>query len=354
MANAEAVRALYERYPYPSINPWQRLFSRLSPGDLPALNAEALMASAWGVAPNLGRPVRILVAGCGAFEPVAVMAANPGAEVWAVDFSEASLNKARKQFHWPWNRSGVPQFVNGDLESCDLGKRSFDLIVCTGVLHHCPHPERVLANLKSHLSDFGVLRLMVYSKWGRELLYRTKELAALCGWETSKKFRQGIELLPRDHPFRVWFYLYGDSSSETGLHDGYLHPHDQPRSALEWIDFFGAAADLRVTGVLQNPEGDPESDFFSPEEKHSIPWEKRLAALELLGELQENFYFLLVCSQNEPSVNVKKIGRWNRALQGRGAAWCRLAGAKVPYDTNEKTDPGEIAKRCLFYHWEAQ
>ena len=45
--------------------------------------------------------------------------------------------------------------------------RSFDLVVCTGVLHHLPDPDCGLRALRDVLRPSGAMRLMVYARYGR-------------------------------------------------------------------------------------------------------------------------------------------------------------------------------------------
>ena len=49
--------------------------------------------------------------------------------------------------------------------------RSFDLVVCTGVLHHLPDPDDGLRALRDVLRPGGAMRLMVYARYGRAGIY---------------------------------------------------------------------------------------------------------------------------------------------------------------------------------------
>jgi SAM-dependent methyltransferase len=56
----------------------------------------------------------------------------------------------------------------------ELG-RSFDLIVCTGVLHHLLDPDLGLRALRAVLRPHGAMRLMVYAPYGRAGIYMMQE-----------------------------------------------------------------------------------------------------------------------------------------------------------------------------------
>src|SRR6202044_1317851 len=56
----------------------------------------------------------------------------------------------------------------------ELG-RAFDLVVCTGVLHHLPDPDLGLRALRDVLRPNGAMRLMVYARYGRAGIYMMQE-----------------------------------------------------------------------------------------------------------------------------------------------------------------------------------
>ena len=53
--------------------------------------------------------------------------------------------------------------------------RSFDLIVCTGVLHHLADPDAGLRALRSVLKPEGAMYLMVYAPYGRTGVYMLQD-----------------------------------------------------------------------------------------------------------------------------------------------------------------------------------
>ena len=61
------------------------------------------------------------------------------------------------------------------LELTSLNKR-FDLIECSGVLHHINDPTKVLSNLFDVLEPKGFLKLGLYSKYARREIIKAREI----------------------------------------------------------------------------------------------------------------------------------------------------------------------------------
>lgn len=327
----EAVGALYEARPYPALG----MFSPLQPlsrDGLPLLNYHAAYSSCFGTLKGAAERPRILVAGCGTFEPIAVASANPGAEVLAVDLSARTLSTLKKQARWR-RLSGRIRVLQCDLEAIPRSEGRFDYVIATGVLHHLENPERALRQLITRTYPKAVFRCMVYSQWGRDLLYSTKEMARLLGIDTPKKFRQFVATLPANHPYRIYFHLYDDAKTDAGLCDGYLHPHDVALDALGWGKLL-AAVGLDTTQFLQRPEGQPAAaDALTKFSREQGVWD-RMALLEALGYLEENFYFLARrASEAHLAVEGATAYVWNPCLKKKGRLFSKLVGEYVDYDT---------------------
>lgn len=68
----------------------------------------------------------------------------------------------------------------------ELG-RSFDKVVCTGVLHHLPDPDEGLRALQDVLNPDGVMHLMVYAAYGRSGVYMLQEYCRRVGIEHTEE-----------------------------------------------------------------------------------------------------------------------------------------------------------------------
>jgi SAM-dependent methyltransferase len=109
------------------------------------------------------RGKKVLEIGCG-IGTDAVNFARNGAEYTGVELSEASLEITKKRFKI-FGLEG--SFFNLDAENLNeiskVGK-DFDLIYSFGVIHHSPHPEKILENCYKLLKDGGCIKIMVYAE----------------------------------------------------------------------------------------------------------------------------------------------------------------------------------------------
>lgn len=331
----EKVAAFYDAHPYPPVSLFSPLFMGLRRDDLPLLNYHAGYAACFGSISKAPKFPKILVAGSGTFEAIAVAYANPGAEILAVDISAKALKKLAWLARW--------RGLNIKTQVCDLNEvqGSFDYIVSTGVLHHLEDPCSALQHLVQLGSSHLVLRLMVYSKWGRDLLYKTKAFAQLTGVKDAKGLRKLIASLPDDHPYKMYFHLYSDTLTDAGLADGYLHPCDTPFTADSLRGFLDSAG-LEPRKFLHRPEGQPEHY----KEFSHLEWWKRLSLLELYGDLEENFSFFAAKKETRPSVGDTAF-TWNPALAKSGNLKSKLLGEHLKFDQRSKREMEEEEKDSL-------
>ena len=154
------VRAQYEGFPYPR---WKTLKDLITQQDLENFLSPALME-------NLKKPgAKILIAGCGTgFQALEHGIIFPQAEILAVDLSLSSLSYALRK-----NRErkvGNVKFMQGDILKLGVLPDRFDLIVCTGVLHHMQDPADGWAVLNDLLKPNGLMRIALYSEAARKFV----------------------------------------------------------------------------------------------------------------------------------------------------------------------------------------
>jgi SAM-dependent methyltransferase len=338
MGKLEDVGSLYERRPYPAVSVLSSLLQPMRRDDLPLLNYQAGYASCYGSLEGSAPRPRILVAGCGTFEPVAVALANPAAEILAVDLSARSLEKLRWQARLR-GLSGRIRTLKANFE--ELAEGEFDYVIATGVLHHLENPGRGLAALVAQSKPRGLFRMMLYSRWGRDLLYGAKDLLALLGAKDPASVRLVMASLPADHPYRIYFHLYSDAANDAGLADGYLHPCDQPFTAHSLRDFLEGAG-LPSWFFLHRPEGQPAAaEKFADFTPGQDDWD-RLAVLDALGQLEENFCLF---AGRAPRGEEREPLVWNPALPRRGRYFSKLLGELLEFDQNK---PCAKAQSALF------
>ena len=163
---------------------------------------------------------RVLEIGCGIGTDTINFARN-GASVTAVDLSEKSLEMARKRAE-VYGLADRIRFYHGSAEQLEqvVPPQTFDLIYSFGVIHHTPHPERVLEQLGSYSRPGTTVEFMVYNRhswkvfwilltYGKCQFWRLKELIARyseaetgCPVTYSYSRRELRELMER-HGFRV-------------------------------------------------------------------------------------------------------------------------------------------------------
>ncbi len=195
------VRAQYEERPYP---PWRTL-----PQRAPRPVGEVLAATLEDAALGRGIPIvapQVLVAGCGTGRhAIATATRFTGAQVLAVDLSLTSLGFAARQAE----RLGVGNiaFAQADLMGlADLPER-FDVIECTGVLHHLADPEAGWQVLRGLLKPRGLMRIALYSERGRAAaIDQVRALISQRGFEPTpdgiRATRAAVRALPDDAPAR--------------------------------------------------------------------------------------------------------------------------------------------------------
>jgi SAM-dependent methyltransferase len=118
---------------------------------------------------------RVLEIGCGIGTDT-INFARAGAQVTAVDLSPNSLEIAQQRAV-VFGLSKQINFYCGDTERLDqvVPVEPYDLVYSFGVIHHTPHPENAIEQIKKYMGLEGELRLMVYSKVSYKLFWIMKE-----------------------------------------------------------------------------------------------------------------------------------------------------------------------------------
>ncbi len=135
------------------------------------------------------RGKRVLEIGCGIGTDTARFA-RAGAQVTAVDLSTRSIEIARQRMEL-YGVADRVRFYPGSAE--DLARvvppEAYDLIYSFGVIHHTPHPERVLEQIRQYVGPTTTVKIMVYhrhswkvawilAKYGRGQFWKLNQLVA--------------------------------------------------------------------------------------------------------------------------------------------------------------------------------
>lgn len=239
-APANKVQEFYESHPYPapltSLDRHRELYRNPD-------RRRALSLLLWPTeTPRANR--EILVAGCGTSQAAIYALREPDARVTAIDISEASLR----------HTLGLQQKYDlRNLELCRLAieevgelGRTFDQIVCTGVLHHLRDPDNGLRALRDVLARDGALHVMVYAAYGRAGIYMMQHYCRLLeiGANEAELHELGaaIGALPTDHPIATVSRRATDFRRPDAMADALLHPRDRAYTVPEiyaWLERCG-------------------------------------------------------------------------------------------------------------------
>ena len=249
----EAVRKQYEAYSYP-----------------PPIEDAAQFLKQWGPLtcdPQFagiqlwpeGRPrqnLRILCAGCGSSQAPLIALNNPDCTVTGIDLSEASLAHSSRLR----DRHGLKNLELRRMSLLDVGQldSSFDLILCTGVLHHLPDPDAGLKALADVLEPAGSMGIMLYGKSARAGVYQVQDILRRLGaGPDAAGLGMARELLKFVPPHHYLFEPNGklpvDLAQDAGIVDMLLHPQDRAYSVPEVMEFV-AAANLIFFGWSDNAD----------------------------------------------------------------------------------------------------
>src|SRR5262245_28167941 len=189
----------------------------------------------------------ILVAGCGTWQAAKYAISGSDSRVIGIDISPTSLayTEQLKRRHLLTNLTTtlLPIERVAELE------RTFDLIVCTGVLHHLADPDAGLRALRDVLKPDGAINLMVYAPYGRAGIAMLQDYCRRLGVGTSTRevadLSEVLDALPRHHPMASLLGRSRDFAHGDALADALLNPRDRSYSVPELLDWL-ARNDLRL------------------------------------------------------------------------------------------------------------
>lgn len=132
---------------------------------------------------------KVLEIGCGIGTDT-INFARHGATVTVVELSEESVRVAEQRAE-VYGLTDQITFHHGNAEELSrfVPVEPHDLVYSFGVIHHSPHPDRILSEARKYLEPGGTLKVMVYNrrswkvlwivlKYGKGDFRRTRELIA--------------------------------------------------------------------------------------------------------------------------------------------------------------------------------
>jgi len=300
------VRGHYEDLPYPYCDP-EKEGEQFHAID--GISADAFNHFGWEGKRDLRNGARILIAGCGTGDMAVSFAEqflDSTAEIVAIDLSTASLAIAKARL----KKRGLSNVTFHHMSILDLpnaGLGEFDIIECSGVLHHLPDPNAGLAVLAQMLKPDGIMAVMVYAHYGRMSIYLVQELMKkLMTPETPRArkieiAREYLNMVPNGHWLTVNNSNFVDDITwpdGSGIYDLFLHSTDRAytvpqlyewaqRAGLTLVDLFGRY----TNSSMYNPESYTTSPVLR-EILAEKPLSERQAIAELMhGNMHLHYFY---------------------------------------------------------------
>ncbi len=105
---------------------------------------------------------KVLEIGCG-IGTDAVNFVRAGADYTGVELSEKSLDITKKRFE-VYGIKGRFYCGNAEYLTTFLPIETYDLVYSFGVIHHTPHPYKVVENIRKYMGRESEFRLMLYAR----------------------------------------------------------------------------------------------------------------------------------------------------------------------------------------------
>jgi SAM-dependent methyltransferase len=334
---AEEVRSFYERMPYPaplaSLDEHRDLYKD---SDRRRVHYHLM----WPTEPLRGTQ-EILVAGCGTSQAARYALREPDARITAIDISETSLRHTR-ELQRKYRLENL-ELLQLSIENVGELGHTFDQVVCTGVLHHLPDPDRGLRALRDVLRPDGAMHVMVYALYGRTGIYMMQEYCRLLGITTSdtdlRKLGEILQTLPAHHPIAGVMRGAMDINHPDALADALLHPNDRAYTVPQlyaWLERCGMSFGRWVEQAPYLAQCGMVAKTPHAERLAALPAPRQHAAVELLRGTM--FKHNLIAYRNDRTEVTQPI-------DFSGDGWRTFIPIAVPWTVcvRERVPPGSVA-----------
>ena len=219
------VREQYEEHPYPR---WISMINFPTPHDDLPFEEQ-----------HRNKKYRILVAGCGTGrQAISAAAIFPNSQITAIDLSRTSLAYAQRKA----NESGLADrinFIHADILSMKDWDGQFDIIECSGVLHHMEDPFLGWQTLNDLLIPGGHFKIGLYSETARKHIVEARQFVQERGYPSTdegiRECRRDILNLPNDNTMKRKTVSALDFFSTSLLRDLIFHVQEH-RMTLPQIE----------------------------------------------------------------------------------------------------------------------
>ena len=130
---------------------------------------------------------KVMEIGCGLGTTMINFAKSGAVKISAVDLSDASIALAKQRAEVYGYQDKIDFYnINAETLSSHIPQDQYDLIFSFGVIHHTPHPEKILKEIHPFLSPQGRLKIMVYYRYSWKVLWIVMKYGKFQFWKLSK------------------------------------------------------------------------------------------------------------------------------------------------------------------------
>jgi len=271
----EIVKSFYEKTPFPNYD------------DCDSAGSLIEKAERSGFVKLLGEQIplgtRVLEVGCGTGQLTNFL----GTLNRTVIGTDICLNSLRLgQAFKTRNAIAGSHFLQMNLFRPAFKPESFDLVYCTGVLHHTGDPFGGFQSISRLVRPNGYIVLGLYHRFGRIL-------NDIRRWTLQIVGNRAAFIDPR---LRKTTHL-GDAQREAWFADQYKHPHESKHTISEvtsWLERSGFRFLKSVPKIRMFTRFGPDEKLFRPEPPAN-PIERRLVEIGMtLTASQEGGYFMVI------------------------------------------------------------
>ena len=228
-AQKDPIQSFYEKYPHP--DPMKELPAQVLSGEARLEGCPSWCFHVYWPLRKFADELDVLIAGCGTSQAGIYGASLPQARITAIDVSADSLAHSTALCL----RHGLQNVTHKQMGLEDVGGLGkFDLVICTGVLHHLDDPDAGLRALRTVVRPEGSLNLMLYAKYGRAGIYNMQEMVRRIGVTAAtstdadlEAIRALVRSLPPEHPLAGKVAMLPEINTRGGASDLFLNPRDR-------------------------------------------------------------------------------------------------------------------------------
>tara|TARA_B100001996_G_scaffold383065_1_gene377243 strand:- start:441 stop:2603 length:2163 start_codon:yes stop_codon:yes gene_type:complete len=271
------VMNMYKQHPYPK---WKGIFYIPSESDSGKYYSSDLTEMN-----DPKKKIEILIAGCGTGQELVTFSKlYSKSNITAIDISLPSLSYAYKRAKD--NDLNNFELIHMDLLELVNYKKKFDIISCSGVLHHMKDPELGLKALISCLKKDGYLNIGLYSRTARENITQLKELIVDKNLSNNRKAMAKIRksVILGDDGYESFNHLLNvrDFYSFNELQDLLFHPRELLFNLKE-ID------EMLKRNNLKFIEFDNKYKNVKRQYQQNYPKDKKLRSIENWSKFEERY-----------------------------------------------------------------